>query len=172
MPSVNVNELEFEGIHLVADDFTAGKDEGDTLAAGSVGEVATAEVTEDGQLSSYDAVLVGDELGPTGNSSKGKMFIAFQGDQDGDGTVEAVPDDTQFRLVARDKNSNRRIPLTRWFQVRGEDNADPRLRTELLPREPAVKNGRIIGVEAKRESGTVVVSLADSTLELPARGGY
>lgn len=171
MPAVRPSELEYEGIHLVADDFTAGKDEG-TLQAGVVGEVATAEVGEDGQLSSYDAALLGDELGPTGNSSKGKMFVDLQGDQDGDGTVEQVPDDTQFRLIARDKNSNRRIPLTRWFQTRGEDNADPRLRTEVLPREPAVKMGRIVALEAKRESGSVVVSLADSTFELPARGGY
>lgn len=172
MPSVDPNALEYEGIHLTAADFTAGKDEGASLNAGTVGEVATAEVTEDGQLSSYDAALIGDELGPTGNSSKGKMYVDLQGDQDGDGTVEQVPDDTQFRLIARDKNSNRRIPLTRWFQTRGEDASDPRLRTELLPRQPAVKNGRIIAVEAKRESGSVNVSLADSTFEFPARGGY
>lgn len=172
MPAVRPGELEYEGIHLTASDFTAGKDEADTLTAGTPGEVATAEVGDDGQLSSYDAALVGDELGPTGNSSKGKIFVDLQGDQDGDGVVEAVPDDAQFRIIARDKNSNRRIPLTRWFQVRGEDNADPRLRTELLPRQPAVKMGRVIALEVKRESGDVVVSLADSTFEFPARGGY
>lgn len=171
MPAVRPGELEYEGIHLVANDFVAGKDEG-TLAAGVVGEVAPAEIGEDGQLSSYDAALLGDELGPTGNSSKGKMFVDLQGDQDSDGTVEQVPDDTQFRLIARDKNSNRRIPLTRWFQTRGEDNSDPRLRTEVLPREPAVKMGRIVALECKRESGSVDVSLSDSTFEIPARGGY
>lgn len=174
MPAVRPGELEYEGIHLTANDFTTGKDEGTQLQAGTPGEVATAEVSEDGQLSSYDAVLLGDNLGPTGNSSKGKLFIDLQGNQDDDTTTanEQVPADTQFRLIARDKNSNRRIPLTRWFQQRGEDNADPRLRTELLPREPAVKNGRIIALEVKRESGTVHVALADSTFELPSRAGY
>lgn len=177
MPSVNPQELDYEGIHLTQADYTSGKDEGQTLSAGTVGEVATAEIGEDGQLASYEAVRLGDNLDPTGNSPKGKLYVDLQGDQDGDGTVESVDSRTQLRWVVRDKNSNRRVPLTRWFPHRDLAEADPRLRTPLPPvtRNGSpffAKEGRILSLEVKNEATSVVVSLADSTFEVPSRGGY
>lgn len=167
MSLVNPSALAYEGIHLTNADFTAGKDDGATLEAGVIGEVATAEIGEDGQLSAYDAVLLGDKMDPTGNSSKGKQYVELA-----DSADAAVADTVQFRYIVRDKNSNRRVPLTRWFTHRGENNTDPRLRTPVTPRQPFIKDGRIIALEVKDETATAEVTLANSTFEAPARGGY
>lgn len=177
MATVNPQELDYEGIHLTQADYVAGKDEGQDLPAGTLGEVATAEIGEDGQLGSYDAVRLGDNLDPTGNSPKGKIYVELQGDQDGDGTIELVDARTQLRWAVRDKNSNRRVPLTRWFPHRDLAESDPRLRTPLPPvtknNKPFfAKEGRLLVLECKNEATSVNVSLSDSTFEVPSRGGY
>lgn len=177
MAVVDPTSLEYEGIHVTNNDFVGGSEDSSDLNSGELGEIAVAEVGEDGQFSAYDAVRLGDEMDPTGNSPKGKLYVDLQGDQDGDGTVEQVPDDTQLRWIARDKNSNRREPLTRWYAHRDLDQSRPDLRTPLPPvtrngNPWFVKDGRIIALEAKRESGSLNVSLADSTFEVPSRGGY
>lgn len=172
MPVVNVNDLEYEGGHLRSSDFNDGKDNGDTLQAGEVGEIATAEVGEDGQLSAYDAVRPGDHMDPTGNSPIGKMYVDLQ-----TSGSSSVADSVELRLVARDKNANRRVPITPWFSHRDLANSDPRLRTPLPPvvREGQpffVKDGRIISLEVKDETSTVEVTRANCTFEFPARFGY
>jgi len=173
MPAVNPKNLSYEGIVMRLSDFTDGQQAGTTLSAGSVGELFTAEIGEDGQLSGYDAIRLGDN--PSGaDPAKGKMYISLTDDTDVD-----LPDDTEVRFRFRDKNSNRNIPASPWFPLRDLDQSDPRLRRALAPRQRNgkpwfIKAGRILVVEVKNESQAV--SLGDTsnahTLEAPARGGY
>lgn len=173
MPAVNPRALNYESIVLRLSDFTDGQQAGVTLSAGEVGEMFTAEVGEDGQLSGYDAIRLGDN--PSGaDPAQGKLFISLTDDADAD-----LPDDTEVRFRFRDKNSNRAPPASDWYPLRDLDQGDPRLRRALSPRQKNgkpwfVKTGRIIMVEVKNESQDI--SLGDTTnthtLEAPARGGY
>lgn len=172
MPAVRPNELDYEGIKVTDNDFVSGSDEGSSIPAGEVAEVATSEVGEDGQLSSYDAVRLGDNMDPTGNSPQGKLFVELQ---DANGNV--LDPRTQIRWLARDKNSNRRIPITRWYSHRDLNKSDPRQRTPLPPttRNGApffVKMGRLLSVEVKNEATSVTVDLTNSVFDVPSRGGY
>jgi len=168
----DAGDYEYEGIHLTNADFTAGKDEGDTLEAGTVGAIATAEVGEDGQLSSYDRLRIGDRMDKTGKSPKGKIFIELR-----DAADEVVDDRTQVRLMVADKNSNRRLPVTRWYPHRDLNIERPDLRTPLEPVTKGgkpwfIRSGRLVVLEVKNQAGTVEVDLDNSTFEFPSRGGY
>lgn len=170
--ATSMSGLEFEGIHLTQSDFTTGKDEGATVDSGVVAEVATTEIGEDGQLSSYDALRLGDNLDATGMSPKGKLFVELR-----DSADEPVDERTQVRWVARDKNSNRRIPITRWYAHRDLNKDDTRQRTPLQPvtrnNSPFfVKSGRLVTVEVKNQAEDVEVDLSNSTFEVPSRAGY
>jgi len=168
--AVNPKALNYEGDHIDEADFTAGKDDGDQLQAGVVGEIATAEVGEDGKLSSYEAVRPGDRT--DGNDpTRGRIFVALE---DGNGNV--VSDKVQWRLAVRDKNNNRRIPVTSWYRQRDSNNQRPDHRVALRPvtrggKPFFIKDGRVLVLEVKNESSTVTVSASDSTVEVPARLG-
>lgn len=163
---------DWEPIVVTTADFVAAPDEGSTIAAGEVAEVFRAEIGEDGQLSSYDLVRLGDRLGETGRSAKGKLFGIIK-----DTANAAVPDTTEIRFVARPKNQNGRTPLTNWFPVRDLDRDNPEQRLELPPvtyngRPAYVKDGRILAMEVRNGGTSIEVSLANSTLDVPSRGGY
>lgn len=172
MPAVNIEALNFEGIHLTADDFEPGKDNATVISQGEVGEVGKAEIGKDGQLSAFDALRLGDSLDPTGQSPKGKIFADVYDD-----VPAAVDERTQFRFIVRDKNSNRRQPLTRWYAVRDLNVSDTRQRTPISPVTQGekpwyVKNGRYVAIEARNNAQDVTVDITQSTVEVPARGGY
>jgi len=168
--SVNPKALQYEGDHLDEADFTAGKDNGEQLQAGVVGEVATAEVGDDGKLSSYEAVRPGDRT-DTNDATRGRIFVELE-----DGNGNTVSDKVQWRLAVRDKNSNRRIPVTSWYRQRDSNNQRPDHRMALRPVTRSgkpffIKDGRVIVLEVKNESGTVTVDASASTVEIPARLG-
>ena len=173
MPSVNPRALSYEGIVLRLSDFTDGQDAGSTLSAGNVAELFTAEIGEDGQLSGYDAIRLGDRA-DANDPAKGKMYISLVDD-----TGTDLPDDTEVRFRFRDKNNNRAPPASPWFPLRDLDQSDPRLRRALRPRTKNgnpwyIKNGRILVVEVKNESQDITPGGTGQShiLETPARGGY
>lgn len=173
MAAVNPKSLAYEGITLTLADFTDGDDAGNTLSAGQVGEVFTVEVGEDGQLSGYDALRLGDSSSQS-DPAKGTMFISLVDTADAD-----LPEDTQVRFRFRDKNYNRQPPASKWYALRDLDQSDPRLRRNLSPRVKNgrpwfVKAGRILVVEVKNESTSITPGDTSNahTLEAPARGGY
>lgn len=175
MPVVNEANLNYEGLHITQADYVASKDEGDEIAPGEIAQVAKFEVGDDGQLSSYDAVRLGDRTDERGKSAQGKLFVDLF--DDGEEGGEALDTRTQVRWVARDKNSNRRKPLTRWYPLRDLAQDRPDLRTPLAPvtsngKPMIVKSGRIIELEVKNQAVPVTVSLANSVFETPARGGW
>lgn len=160
-----------EGIHITDNDFVAGRDSGEDLEAGEVGEVARAEVGEDGQLSSYDYLRPGDNTDPQ-DVTRGRMFMELADDAGDD-----AEDTLQVRVSMRDKNSNRREPVTRWFTNRDLDRDRPDHRKVLRPvtkgGEPLfIKSGRIISIEVKDDSGVANVDLDESVIELPAMGAF
>jgi len=168
-----LNGVEFEGINISTADFVDGKDEEQTLDPGTVGEVATAEVNEDGQLASYDYIRLGDNL-DNGNqdSAKGKLFFDLR-----DATDTEVDQRTEFRFIARPKNSNRRTPLTEFIKLRNANQSDPSKRLPFLPvsrnGKPAViKDGRVIAIEVRNAATSVTIDRSNSDADIPARGGY
>lgn len=173
MPAVNPKSLSYEGITLSLADFTDGSDAGTSLQPGQVGEVFVAEIGEDGQLSGYDALRLGDQSS-SADPAQGTMYIALTDDADA-----ALPDDTQVRFRFRDKNFNRQPPASKWYPLRDLDQSDPRLRRNLEPRTKNgrpwfVKAGRLLVVEVKNESQSITPGDTSNahTFEAPGRGGY
>lgn len=166
-----------------ADDFAAGEHEGSTIAAGSTPkEFLEAEIGDDNgvdsQFSSYRRFRPGGETDPRGQSGVGKWYVKLQGDQDGDGTVEAVDPRTQIRMVKRPQNGDDRTPLTGWYTVRDLGRDDPRQRIPLPPARDddgdplVVQEGDVVAFEARNPATDVVISRADSTVEGPSQVGY
>jgi len=176
MPSVSasvLNNVEFEGINVSTADFVDGKDEETSISAGDVAEVMTAEVGEDGQLSSYDYLRLGDSL-DSGNqdSAKGKLFVDLR-----DASDSEIDQRTEFRFVTRPKNGNRRTPLTEWVNLRNANINDPSKRLPFTPvsrngKPAVVRDGRIVAVEIRNPATSVTVDRTNSDADIPARGGY
>jgi hypothetical protein len=166
-------DTQFEQVTLTTADFNGSQYEDTSLSAGNVGELMTSEVEEDGQLASYDAVRLGQNLGPTGQSAQGKLFVDLQ-----DSNGNAVDDRTQIRVVARPKNGNSRKEIVGWQTIRDLDRDDPRQRLPLPPVTNAngeaqiVGSGRIIAVEIRNPATSISVDREKSSIILPARAGY
>ena len=176
MPTVSssvLDNVEFEGINISTADFTDGKDEGETISPGDLAEVATAEVGEDGQLTSYEYVRLGDSL-DDGNrdSAKGKLFMSLRNSAD-----EEVDERTEFRFVVRPKNGNSRTPLTEFIKLRNANQDDPSKRLPFTPvsidgRPAVAKDGRILAIEVRNPAESVEIDRANTDMDLPARAGY
>lgn len=166
MPVVDVGALRYEAFPLRQTDFTNGPDESSSVSSGNVGEVGTLEVGSDGQASAYEAVIVGQPAGVDPNANA--AFVAM----DSDDANTDVSDTVEWRLAARDKNRNRRKPLTRWYKQRDSDNSDPRQRPKITPQRPIVIDGRIVAWEVKDETASVTVDRTGSDFEVPAQGGF
>lgn len=170
MPQHSVGEYAyFEQIELTQADFTDGQQNGTAVSAGEIGEFATAEVGEDGQLSGYDIVTVGGRKEDETDTSA-RLFVDIE-----DGGDTDTEDTTQYRFVAKDKNGNRVRALTRWFSQRTSDTADPRQRPEVVYRgfsnHTWVRDGKLLAWEIKNESTSITESRPNSVLQLPAIAG-
>lgn len=176
MTIVNSNQLqtvEFESINVSTADFVDGKDEGTTLQPGDIGEVMEAEVGEDGQLSSYTFLRLGDSL-DEGNqdSARGKLFAQLK-----DASDTVVDAATEFRFIARPKNGNSRTPLTQFIRLSDANVDDPAKRLPFTPvtrggRPAVVGDGRIVAVEVRNPSTAVTIDRSNSQFQLPSRAGY
>jgi hypothetical protein len=176
MPIVSastLNNVEFEGINVSFADFVDGKDEEQSLSAGTIGEIATAEIGEDGQLSSYEFLRLGDNL-DDGNqdSAKGKLFVDLR--DSGDNEVDQR---TEFRFVVKTKNGNERTALTEFVPLRNANRDDPQTRLPLTPvmrnGKPAViGDGRLLAMEVRNAATSVTVDRTNSDADIPARAGY
>jgi hypothetical protein len=169
MPVVDVSSLVFERFTLRDADFSAGRDDDTSLSAGVVGEIATAEVGEDGQLSNYDAVRLGQPASnPTGDRKGNEQYVKLRaGSSD-------IADAATFAFAARKKGEiggGTGGMVTGFRKHRGQDNADPAQRDPLPPQNPVVKDGRVLQLLAKDEANSLTVDLSESTFELPSLGG-
>lgn len=166
-------DKDFENLTITTSDFTAAPAEGTTIESGESVEVFRAEVNEDGDLSSYDTVQLGESLGPTGRSAKGKMFVQLR-----DESGNVVDENAQFRVLARPKTDADRIELIGWTRHGDVNVSDsekqlplqPTTNTQNMPQ--VVEEGRLIVVEVKHPSQTVEIDLTNSTIKFPARAGY
>lgn len=163
----------WEPIRLSEADFNDGKDEGSSISAGDVAEVATMEVGEDGAAASYDFIQLGGNL-DSGNqdSAQGKIYAELK-----DGGDSEVDSRTQMRLVTRPKNGNRRVALTDWYTEGDVNQSDTANRIPLPPvtrngRRFAVSDGRIIALEVRNPATSVTVELDNTSLSFPAQAGY
>ena len=166
------NQYSFEGISLSQADFSDAPATGTSIDAGEVREIARAEIGEDGQLSSYDLVRLGNDQGGNPDSARGKLYAHLE-----DGSGNAVDNRTEVRFISRPKNGNRRTPLTTWHTLRSLDVDRPDHRIALRPvskggKPVYIQDGRILAVEVRNEATSVTVDRSASTIEAPARGGY
>lgn len=171
-------EFDFETISISQSDFLApGEDGGGGTATsadeGEVTEVMRAEIGEDGQLSSYDLVRLGQSL-DAGNrdSAKGKIFIDLRA---ADGTE--IDQRTQVRFAVRPKNQNRRTALTSFIPLRDLNVERPDHRIPLTPvtsggRPAFAKSGRVLIVEVRNTAADIEVDREESDMDVPARAGY
>jgi len=165
MPVINPGALDYQDDELTAADFNAGINDDTSISAGNVGIVAVAEVGEDGKLSNYGAVVLGQEPRSVGGDNRGnEIYVKLQA-----GGAD-VADSVQFQFQARKKAQLSGRPLTPWIKHRGQDQNDPRLRKSLLANRGAVDGEEIILV-VKNESGAVTVDLSESEFEIPIMGG-
>lgn len=169
MPVVDVSSLTYEPIQLRDGDFSAGRDDDTALSAGTVGEIATAEVGEDGQLSGYDAVQVGQPPTNTGGDIAGNEAFVDLADSGGD-----VDDTSEFAIAARQKGELGGGPagsITGWISQRESDSSTVGERPKVFPQTPVVKDGRLLQLLFKNEAAQDTAALASSTFQIPALGG-
>jgi len=169
MPVVNVDDLSYRRISVTDADFSASRDNDTALSAGTVGEIATSEVGSDGQLSSYEAVQLGQPPRPNaaGDNLGNEIHMQFQS------AGTDIADNAQVAFGARLKGELGGPNITGWIDHRNQDNADPRQRKNLYPQMPIVIDGRLLVVLAKDEANAVTVDLAENAgqLQVPALGG-
>lgn len=169
----NVPANSFNEIQVAQSDFNAAPAEGESVEAGEVAEIARAEISEDGQLSSYTTVQLGGETDPMQLSSEGKMFIDLRDTND-----NKIDPRTEVRFIGRPKNGDERTDLTGWYPLRDLDRDDPRQRvpldyvTDKKGRPQLVGRGRILAIEIRNGATSVTVSLSNSTIQVPAEAGY
>ena len=172
MPVVNINDLHYRPFTATDTDFTAGKDNDTSIPAGDVAEVGVAEVGDDGQLSNYDAVQIGQRPAATGGDNQGnEVFIDLA---QGDGADAA--DTVEFAVAARRKGEvggGVSGEVTGFRGTRGQDTADARQRTSLGPQSPVVRYGRVLQFLTRDEHAAheVDITHAETTIEIPAMGG-
>ena len=168
---IPASQLQKEEEQMTFNDFDDGPDAGDTLAAGEIGEIAVAEIGASGQgsFAGFEAVAVGGVPDPHRRSGKAKIFLDLY-----DGAGAGLPENSQLRFIARDKNSRRRVPLTDWISLRGENDANPEHRRALeyagQNNAKWVYDGRILAVEVRNQAQAIDVDRAGSTLEAPYIG--
>lgn len=164
-------QLNYEGIVLNANDFTAGKDNAEQHDAGTRAVIGVTEIGEDGQLSSFEALRLGDSTDPE-DPAQGRIFMVPR-----DGNGNRVDDSVKFRFRLRDKNGNMFKPATQWYTTRDLDKDRPDHRRVMRPRTKDggkawyFKRGREVVLEAVDETGSFTVDINDSLVEVPARGG-
>lgn len=152
--------------------FSAGRDEGSTIAAGTVGEVATVEVGEDSALAEYIGWLVGSESEDGVKTGAGRAFFnGYSTDADADGNPDKLPLDTEIRVVVRARKSRGGREMTPWIPLgelwddseSGEYSLDPRL--------PVASHRRVVGIQMKNEGQDITYVHADSSFKIPGRAG-
>jgi len=169
MAVVDVDSLIFEQFTLTQSDFNDGRDEDTSLSAGQVGEIGEAEIGEDGQLSNYDAVQIGQPPVNNGDSTGNEPFVALDSAADTD-----VADTAEWACAVRRKgelSAGQAGMITGYVSHRRTNNTDPRQRTKLGPQSPVGKDGRVLQFLARDETSSVTVNLGESTIEIPALGG-
>lgn len=168
MPAVNINELAFERVTLLETDFANGPEHNTSITSGNVGVIGVAEVSEDGQLSSYDAYRAGQPPVSAEKPQGHEIYVDLETGTDG----TDVDQKTEWRLAARTKNQNRVNPLHRWYTVRTTNTTTTSEQPPLAPTGPFVKAGRELVFQAKNESANVTVHRSNSDIEIPSVAGY
>lgn len=167
--AAQARELTYKPFKLTDADFSAGRDDDTSLSAGTVGEVATAEIGEDGQLSNYLAVQLGQPATQQFADVQGnEIYVKLQA------ASADVADSVDWAFAVRDKGElggGVAGNITGFRTHRGQDNSDPRQRNKMRPQSPVARDGKILSLLVKDETQAVTVDLSESDFEIPALGG-
>lgn len=154
-------------------DMNAGKDDGDTLQSGEVGELAKVEIADSGQgiFSEYERLSLGGVPDPQLRTKQARVDGDLQ-----NSTPADVPDGTKVRIRITDKRRSRTFAETRWFDKSEVEAASienlPVLRWAGWEDATFGGSGRIVVIEVRNPSSSFNASYADSSFEFPFIGAY
>lgn len=164
-----VRNAEYSTFPLSEGTFTAGQDDNTTIAAGDVGEVAVAEVGEDGALSDYIGLIVGQEPDTQARSGQGKILFNPKDDST---TPARLDENTEMKLVVRKKGERGGKDLTGWIPIRDNGPNDATSdRKVLRPRMPVAKDGRVVALHVRNQNVSVTYNHSGSEWVYPCQGG-
>lgn len=170
---VDVSGLRFRRATLNDSDFSAGRDNDNSLSAGTVGEIGTSEVGEDASIAQYEAVQLGQPASnQTGDRKGNEVYVNLHSSTN----AATVPVTAEFSIQARNKGElggGAAGNISGWIRHRGQNNNDPAQRKPLFPQQPVVPRRRILSLQAKDENTSIQpdVTAADTVIEIPILGG-
>lgn len=144
---------------------SAGADEGTSVPADTVAEVATIQVGADGSGNLTDAlaVMVGAPADKFKSLVGSKATVDFQ-----NGTPADVPEGTLWRVSKRKRQSRGGKDVTNWKDEDEYSETAKENREDLTPTNPAVKEDEVLQILAYHPTTAFTINLANSTIALPA----
>lgn len=171
-----LNSLNYEDVPVNEADFVAGQDDQNQLQPNQVGEVAVAEVGEDGAFSDWLGFIGGQLPDDMARSAKGKAELTLKSDDaDASGTPDDMPDGTEVRLIGRPKGSRDGTPLTPWITFsnnRPSVNVEARrLLKPQVPKKAIVGEGKVVAMQIRNRRSAITYYHTNSTWKWPGRAG-
>jgi len=173
MQQENAQQFQFAEESGTLTDMSASKDDGDSLAAGEVGEIAQVEIGAPGNgvYSEYQRVSFGGIPDSQLKTKKARVQGDLQNGSDAD-----VPQSTKVRLRLTDKRRSTSYDSTRWID-KSEIETSSIENLALLQwsgwrKAVFGKEGRVIVLEARNPSSSFNVSTSNSSFEFPFIGAY
>lgn len=173
MQRENANQYQFAEENGTLSDMDAGKDDGDTLQANEVGEIAKVEIgaPDKGVYSEYERLSLGGIPDDQLRTKKARVEGDLQ-----NGSAADVPSGTKVRLRITDKRRSSTFASSRWFDKSEIEAANiENLAVYNWPGwQQAVfgKEGRVVVLEARNPSSSFNISTANSSFEFPFIGAY
>lgn len=160
-------KLGYKDADLMDASFRAGVNDGDALAAGQVGELAVAEVGEDGSLEDFVATILGQSPDPTRRTAKAKPFINVHDSA----AVAEIDKNTEVRVVVRNSGDRDGPVLMQWRSIKNLRNSDPSQRKELKPQQPIAREGKLLAVQVRNQATGITPDFGGGSTEfdLPIR---
>lgn len=150
----------FQPITVSDATFTAGQDDGVTVAAGDSAEVARARVGEDGTLKQYSAVVWGQPAKGNEETVAGKPTVDLQ-----NSTPADLPADAQFAFGGK-KEGGRGKAISTWITEDDYHSVAKEKREPVNPMTPFILYNQFATIMSKVEGSTHSPSFSDSTLNL------
>lgn len=162
------NQLRYRNATVTTADLSAGPDEGASVGADTVAEVAHVRVGADdaGTLSAALAAVVGVPGERFKETVRAKPEFDFN-----DTTPADVDAATQVAVGKRGRQERGGKRITEWYIEDDVSEVNIINRPDMTPMEPGVREDEFLTVLAYNPSSSFTVSLADSTVRIPVQIG-
>jgi len=152
----------FKPIAVTDADMLAGQNDGSSVSAGNVAELAKAEIGEDGKLGNIKAVIVGQPPAPNHRTARAKPTTDVQ-----NSTPADVPNGTEVAVVGREKEERGGDKAIQWSDEDDFSSVSKVDREAVEPRLPVILEGEMLAVNGRNESTSFTPSFSDSTYRIP-----